>query len=120
MPDFASRVSERSEQSYHQMHFWAEIDNACFDRARELEADLAKYLRQSSSDVQLARNLNVLTLTKPDGHILTVMTQDHRTHEVARPGQDDIRDQMRKAYPSRFDDRRMMDEVLEWLAKPIV
>jgi hypothetical protein len=116
MNTFNQREKETADKRYAHMRGWADIENACYDHACELEADLGKYLQQKSLQVGLSRTLNAITLTQLKGRTLVISTHDHRTYEVTRPGANDVRDERRKTYLTRLQERQMMDEVLEWLA----
>jgi hypothetical protein len=120
MLDFDKHIQDRSDERYAQMRFWADIDNACYDHAREVEIELRAYLQKTWPDIAVSQNLNIVTLTKPNGRALIISTQDHRTYELERPDCGDVRDQLRKTYPWRLKEDQMMDEVLEWLAIPAV
>lgn len=111
MIDFDKREKDRVEEKYAQIVFWAEIENACYDHARELAASLQKYLADRYGDVKLSVQENRVTL---NNGALVISTHDHRTYEVM--GTSPIKDDMRKRFLTRLDERRMMDEVLEWLS----
>lgn len=113
MIDFEKRKKEQAEEKYAQIVFRAEIENACYDHARELIASLKKYLGEKHSDVHLAVEENRVTLSRRDRR-LTISTQDHRTYEVM--GLSPIKDDMRKRFATYITERQMMDEVLEWLS----
>jgi hypothetical protein len=92
---------------------WAEIENACYDHARELSASLRKYLSEKHGDVHLSLEENRVTLTRGDRRLI-ISTKDHRTYEVM--GLSPIKDDMRKRFATYITERQMMDEVIEWLA----
>ena len=119
MNSFEQREKESAEERYAHLRLWADIENACYDHACELAAELQHYLQKKSLQVNLSRVLNVITLTRHDGRDLVVSTEDHRTYEVRRPGANDPREELRKIYLTHLKDRQMMDEVLEWLAAKI-
>lgn len=113
MIDFDKREKERAEEEFARMVFWAEIDNACFDHARELAASLRKHLAEKHGDVGLAVEHNKVSLTRA-GRRLVISTQDHRTYEVM--GLSPVKDDMRKRFATYITERQMMDEVIEWLS----
>jgi hypothetical protein len=53
MITFDQREKDQADEKYAQMSFWAEIENVCYDHARELAASLQKYLAAKHSDVKL-------------------------------------------------------------------
>jgi hypothetical protein len=112
---FDEREKERAEEKYAQLVSWAEIENACYDHARELADQLRVYLANKHVDVALSSHGNEVTLAR-GSRTLVISTNDHRMYEVARPGSNDPREATRKKSLSRLDERRMTDEVLEWLS----
>jgi hypothetical protein len=117
MPDFDKHQQERAQQLDAQTRLWADIENACIDHAVELEASLREYLARNQPSISTNRTANAVRLSRGDGLDLLISTQDHRTYEVNRPGANDPRDEHRARFLTRFDERRMMDEILEWVAK---
>jgi hypothetical protein len=113
--DFSQHERNRAEEKYAQMIAGAEIDNACYDHARELAASLRKYFAGSHTDVNLAVEENRVMLTYRD-RCLVISTKDHRRYEVM--GVSPIMDARRKRFATYISERQMMDEILGWLAKP--
>ena|ERR1700686_657592 len=112
---FDEREKERAEEKFAQLFAWAQIDNACYDHARELAAQLRTYLENKPPDVALSVRDNEVSLVR-GAQTIVVSTHDHRTYEVARPGSSDPREEMRKKFLTRLDERQMMDEVQESLS----
>jgi hypothetical protein len=115
MLDLDKHVKDRAEEKVVQTRLWADIDNACYDHACELETYLRKYVAEKSLPIDIARAFNVVTLTNPRRHRLIISTQDHRRHELSRPDVKDARDEIRKISLTRLPEDQMMDELVEWL-----
>jgi hypothetical protein len=115
MIDFDKHIQDRADKKCGQSRAWADVDNACYDHACELERYLRDWLQKNGLQIEVSRDLNILTLTNPKGHRLIISTQDHRTYEVSRLDVKDVRDELRKTYLTRLKEDRMMDELAEWL-----
>ena len=107
--DFDKREKERAEGKYAGMVSGAEIENACYDHARELAASLRKYLGEKHSDVNLSVEENRVTLMRGPRR-LSISTLDQRRYEVIVGLY-----RISKSVVG-VTELEMMDEVLNWLA----
>jgi hypothetical protein len=117
MPNFEKRDIERQRERAKTQKEDKEQENRCAEAARELSADLQRYLSTKHfTDVQVSVQGSTVTITRAK-KTLTVSVRDPGEYDIRHSGgSGEFIDNLKKNIGTRnIDETEMMDSVIEWL-----